>query len=208
MKMNETMITAQRIMKKKGFIKAEMDRQLTEKQSNFLWKKATRRLAAILNQYASLPKGIRSHTDNFIFPSVAIYLTAKEHIPAEKAFSIIEDAAVTRTTDIGKMLARLMRLPGMGTLFISIWDPMTKKKFGPDSGFRNRFYPKKRGEYRMDILACPYNKYFSELGCPELTKIFCGNDDRCYGNLPGLEFKRSGTLGTGADLCDFYLRKV
>ena len=36
--MNETMITAQRIMKKKGFIKAEMDRQLTEKQSNFLWK--------------------------------------------------------------------------------------------------------------------------------------------------------------------------
>lgn len=53
-----------------------------------------------------------------------------------------------------------------------------------------------------------YNKYFTELGCTELTKIFCANDNRCYGNLPGIEFRRSGTLGTGADRCDFYLGKV
>ena len=41
-----------------------------------------------------------------------------------------------------------------------------------------------------DIVACPYVKYFTALGCPELTKIFCANDDRCYGNLPGLEFRK------------------
>lgn len=29
----------------------------------------------------------------------------------------------------------------------------------------------------------------------ELTKIFCANDDGCYGNLPGLEFRRTGPLG-------------
>ncbi len=46
----------------------------------------------------------------------------------------------------------------------------------------------KKGEYRMDVTACPYNKYLTVLGCPELTKIFCANDERCYGNLPGLEF--------------------
>ena len=70
----------------------------------------------------------------------------------------------------------------------------------------NVFYPNKKGEYRMDITQCPYNRYFAELGCPELTKIFCGNDDRVYGDLPGLEFIRTGTLGRGADKCDFYLR--
>ena len=92
--------------------------------------------------------------------------------------------------------------------FIKIWNPLTRKIFGPNSGFKNVFYPKKKGEYRMDIVACPYNQYFTELGCPELTRIFCTNDNRCYGNLPGIEFKRSGTLGTGADRCDFYLRKL
>ena len=39
------------------------------------------------------------------------------------------------------------------------------------------------------------------------TRIFCANDERCYGDLPGLEFRRTGTLGTGADRCDFFLRK-
>jgi hypothetical protein len=48
----------------------------------------------------------------------------------------------------------------------------------------------------------------TELGCPELTKIFCENDERVYGNLPGLKFERTGTLGKGAKRCDFYLRKV
>ena len=43
---------------------------------------------------------------------------------------------------------------------------------------------------------------------PALTRIFCTNDNRCYGSLPGIEFKRSGTLGTGANRCDFYLRKL
>ena len=67
---------------------------------------------------------------------------------------------------------------------------------------------KKKGEYRMDIVSCPYWRYMTDLGCPELTKIFCDNDERVYGNLPGLKFERTGTLGKGAKRCDFYLRKV
>lgn len=95
----------------------------------------------------------------------------------------------------------------MKSLFVKAWDPMTRKMFGSKSGFQNVFYPKKKGEFRMDIVACPYVKYFTALGCPELTKIFCANDDRCYGNLPGLEFGRTGTLGTGASRCDSYMKK-
>ena len=108
---------------------------------------------------------------------------------------------------MGKKLAALMRFPGMRSLFVAVWGPMTRRMFGPAQGFQNVFYPKKKGEFRMDITACPYCKYLGELGCPELTKIFCANDDRCYGSLPGLEFKRAGTLGTGFDRCDFCIRK-
>ena len=60
----------------------------------------------------------------------------------------------------------------------------------------------------MDIIACPYCRYFGALGCPELTKIYCENDDRIYGNLPGLKFERIGTLGKGAECCDFCIRLI
>ena len=199
---------AQRIMKSKSFIKDEMDKRLPKVQSDALWQSATDMLAAILEQYVSLPKGIHGHTDNFIFPSAAIYLITKEELGEAAAYQIIEDAAIGLTTDAGKKLAKLLKLPGMRSLFIRIWDPLTKKKFGSDSGFQNVFYPKKKDEYRMDIISCPYCRYFSELGCPELTKIYCANDDRVYGNLPGIVFERIGTLGTGAERCDFYIRKV
>ncbi len=55
---------------------------------------------------------------------------------------------------------------------------MVKKLFGSNSGFKNVFYPKKKGEHRMDVDACPYCRYFTELGCLALTKIFCANDER------------------------------
>ena len=199
---------ADRIMKRKAFIKAEMDKALPKKQSDELWRKAADRLEEILTRYSALPKGVHTHTDNFIFPSAAVYLTVKEAVGEEKAYDIIENAAVSNTLPLGKKLARLMKIPGMSSLFIKVWDPMTKKMFGPDNGFKNVFYPKKKGEFRMDIIACPYCRYFGELGCPELTKIYCDNDERTYGNLPGLKFERTGTLGKGAERCDFCIRKV
>ena len=40
----------------------------------------------------------------------------------------------------------------------------------------------------------------------ELTKIFCENDERIYGRLKGVKFIRTGTIGTGAEKCDFCVR--
>ena len=202
------MTQAETIMKKKRSIKAEIERTLSKEQSDALWNKATARLEQLLRQYADLPAGVRAHTDSYIFPSAAIYLTAKDYMTEQQAYAVIEQAAIANTTRYGKMLAHLMKLPFMRDLFIRMWDPLTKKKFGKDSGFQNRFYPKKKDEYRMDILACPYCRYFTELGCFELTRIFCENDERGYGNLPGLVFERTGTLGKGAERCDFCIRKA
>ena len=202
------MKSAEKIMKKKEFIKLEADRQLPKTQSDKLWRKSTAELDKILARYAALPKGVHTHTDNFIFPTAAIYLTFKAAVGEEKAYEIIEKAAAENAGAAGRRLAKFMRIPGMPSMFIKLWDPMTRKMFGEKSGFRNRFYPKKKGEFRMDILECPYNKYFTELGCPELTKIFCRNDELAYGNLPGLNFIRTTTLGRGGERCDFCLRRA
>ena len=43
---------------------------------------------------------------------------------------------------------------------------------------------------------------------PEIIRFSCEIDEWIYGNLPGLKFSRSGTLGTGADKCDFCLKRA
>ena len=201
------MTTAEKILQKKTVYKAEMDKIMPMEQSDALWQKAAGKLDSIMEQYGSLPKAVKMHTDK-IFPAAAVYLTVKDAVGGEKAYHIIENAAVLGCAGVEKKLQKMMKVPGMRSLFVADRDPMTKKLFGPSSGFQNRFYPRKKGEYRMDIVACPYNRYFTELGCPELTRIFCENDERTYGNLPGLQFVRTGTLGKGADCCDFYIRKI
>ena len=202
------MSTAEKIMKKKAAVKAEMDKVLPKTQSDALWREATVKLEGFLTRYSALPRGVHMHTDSRILPSAAINLTVKEVTGREKAYGILEDAAIQLCRPIEKKLRRLMKLPGMKSLFLKAWDPMTRKLFGPGNGFQNVFYPKKKGEYRMDVTSCPYCRYFTELGCPELTKIFCENDERIYGDLPGLIFERTGTLGKGAERCDFCLRKA
>ena len=202
------MNTAAQIMKKKTAMRAELEKHLPKEDADALWLQATERLSAILTRYADLPRAMRFHTESRIFPSAAIYLTAKERLGEKTAFRIVENAAIELTDQLGKKLARLMRLPGMRSLFVRIWDPLVRKVFGPDNGFRNVFYPRQRDEYRMDVLACPYCRYFTELGCPELTRIYCENDERTYGHLPGIVFERTGTLGKGADRCDFRIRKA
>ena len=202
------MISSQKIMKKKGRFKAEIDRRLPKAQSDALWQKATDRLASLLEQYTSLSDGVRFHTENKIFPAAAIYLTLKESIGQDDAYRVMENATFKTADAAAKKLKALLRLPGMRSLFVKMWDPLTRKMFGGKSGFQNVFYPKKKGEYRMDVVSCPYNRYFTELGCPELTKISCGADDHVYGDLPGLKFERTSTLGRGGKRCDFCIRKV
>ncbi len=206
--MKESRMTAsQKIMKKKARFKAEIDNRLPKEQSDALWQVATDRLAALLEQYSSLPEGLRFHTENKIFPAAAIYLTLKDSIGQDDAYRIIEDATFKTADAAAKMLSVLLRLPGMRSLFVKIWDPLTRKMFGEKSGFQNVFYPKKKDEYRMDVVSCPYNLYFTKLGCPELTKISCGADDHVYGGLPGLKFERTTTIGRGGNRCDFIIQK-
>ena len=199
---------AEKIMKKKSFIRKEMERQLGKKLSDEIWTDSTEKLSELLVRYNDLPKGVHTHTDNYIFPSASVYLCAKEKVDQKTAYSIIENSASALTNDVAQKLGNFLKIPGMPSLFIKMWDVMCKKLYGENNGFRNIYYDNKKGEYRMDVISCPFCHYFKELGCFELTKIYCENDDRVYGNLPHIEFIRTSTLGKGCDKCDFYARKI
>lgn len=200
------MINVEKLMKSKKSFKQKMDEVLPKEDSDRAWKDAEKRLTKICEEYPNLPKGVRAHTDTYIFPAAAIYLAIKEVAP-DKAFEIMRDVMKARTEKIGMMLGAMVRLPGFKRIFLKMWDTMSHKMFGPTAGFKNVFYPKEKNAFQMDIIECPYHKYLTELGCPEINILFCDNDVYTYGNLPGLKFIRTKTIGAGNELCDFRMER-
>ena len=85
---------------------------------------------------------------------------------------------------------------------------MLDSSFNEDAGFRSTKHCISKDEVCFDINQCPYCKYLTEIGCPEIIRFSCEIDQWIYGDLPGLKFERAGTLGTGADKCDFCLKRV
>ena len=106
------MKTASQIMKNEQHIKAEMDARMSKAESDTLWSKAERKLDEIMKDHAGIPKGEHAHTDNFIFPSAAIYLTLKEAVGEETAYSVIESAAIKGSVEVGKSLPALCAFLG------------------------------------------------------------------------------------------------
>lgn len=195
---------AKKTMETKQVFKDVLAGRFTADVAERIWADATERLNAMYAGHPDLPKGVRAHTDSFIFPAAAIYLAVKQVSP-ESAFGIMQDTMRKIACQKGESLAKMTRHRLFARFFLAMWNPVSHKMFGESAGFRNVFYPKKKGEFRMDITQCPYKTYLTEQGCPELTRLFCDNDVYAYGNLPNLSFTRTKTLGSGGNLCDFHL---
>ncbi len=129
--------------------KDRMDKVLPREESDRAWQDAHSRLVKMYAAYPNLSKGVRAHTDSYIFPAAAIYLAIKVVSP-EKAFEIMRDVMKENTEKIGRMLGKMMKIPGFKRFFLKMWDTMSHKNFGPTAGFCNVFYPK---EYE-DAKAC------------------------------------------------------
>lgn len=198
---------AEKTLKGKRFIKQEIERRLPATVSKKVWDNAHIRLEHIYGSYRDVEKKVATHTDGFIFPAAAIYLALKKYAPDE-AYDIMKTTMKEKSEQSGKSLAKMARIPGFTRFFLSLWPPVSRKMFGEASGFKNVFYPTPKGCFRMDITQCPYHKYLTELGCPELNVLFCDNDVYSYGNIPGLKFTRTKTIGAGDELCDFKMELV
>ena len=193
---------ARKVMKDKKLFKTEIAKRFAPSETEKIWADAKNRLFELYASHTDLPKGVSAHTDSFIFPAAAIYLAMKE-ADSEIAYDIMKTKMAEKSDKMGQMIAKCCRFPGFKKFFLNIWDTMSHKMFGESAGFKNVFYPKEKSCFRMDITQCPYHTYLTEAGCPELNVLFCENDIHSYGNLPGLKFTRTKTIGAGDELCDF-----
>ncbi|MCR5651032.1 MAG: L-2-amino-thiazoline-4-carboxylic acid hydrolase [Lachnospiraceae bacterium] len=197
----------EKTLKGKKFIKQEIEKCLDPETAQEVWDNAHTRLGQFYGLYKDVPKKVAMHTDGFIFPAAAIYLALKEYAP-DKAYEIMKTTMKKKSERSGRSLAKMAKIPGFTRFFLSLWPPVSRKMFGEAAGFKNVFYPAEKGCFRMDITQCPYHRYLTELGCPELNILFCDNDVYSYGNIPGLKFTRTKTIGAGNELCDFRMELV
>ena len=194
-------------MKGKTAFKYEIAERMSEAECDSIWRDAHKRLYKMYVEHSDMSKGVAMHTDSFIFPAAAIYLSMKE-VDKDMAYDVMKKVMAEKSTKTGQSIAKLCNIPGFNRFFLGMWDSLSHKMFGEAAGFKNVFYPKEKGCFRMDIIQCPYHKYLTELGCPEMNILFCENDEHSYGNLPGLKFSRTKTIGAGDDLCDFKMEYI
>ena len=187
-------------------MKKDLVRRYGKKAAERIWEKAGSRWEALCRQYAHLPKEVKLHTDGNMFRNAAVYMAIKEEYP-EDALDILEAGVEKEGKRVAKLLSVLLHIPGMKRVMLAVFAKMLDSFFGEDAGFRCTKHCISGEEVRFDINRCPYCKYLTEIGCPEIIRFSCEVDEWIYGNLPGLEFHRRGTLGTGAAQCDFCLKR-
>jgi len=193
--------------KRKGCleIKKIIENHLGSETAEQVWQKAIGKLNRIHQKYPDIPKGQEFHA-SMIFPSAAFYLALKETAP-EQAMQWTEEGAKINALRQSGVFRTMVKLPFGKSFFLKCMAGVGQKMFGESAGFENHLIQSTKDICQFDILKCPYVKYCTELGCPELAHIFCNNDIYAYGSLDGIQFLRTQTLGTGGEKCDFLLKR-
>ena len=171
---------------------------------------AKSRLQELLRENAGEPMAVRFHTRGTIYPAIAVFDTLTRHgVSREDAVGVCCAYFADHARPAARKIRAMARVPGVYRLIIPIFALMTKKAFGPASGFEQKWYDTPKNELRADILACPYYNTCARYGCPELTRAFCESDDVCYGDMhPKLVWGRTKTIGKGGDCCDFRITRL
>lgn len=118
--------------------------------------------------------------------------------------TLLEEAVKIGVEPDRKRLHAVTKLPFVWPFFFKVFPKMIDTMFNGEAGFKAAEREADSRHYRVDVLQCPYAKYCALLDCPELTATFCLGDDRVYGDMCGITFRRQGTIGRGSDRCDFY----
>lgn len=186
--------------------KKEIEASFTAEEAFELWKTAENHYRQLLSENAHVPKEVAVHTKENIFPAIAVYKAVRGN-DSEKALGILEKGAAKVSEKSGKMLSKMLKIPGFKSIFMKIFSLGVKTTFGEKAGFSYRFHSDTSRDLEFDMLKCPYADYCKKYGCEEITHIFCKNDEYAYGNLPGIKFIRTETIGTGGSCCDFRFKR-
>ena len=148
-------------------------------------------------------KGNFNHLCN-IFAAMAIYEVLQRHrMPAEAALDTVSKAMYE---SILPTRQRFQRLAAMRGPFFAIMKKVVPGGFKRGSGTGWRYTWHQDGDpnlFRFETNECIYQQIFARHNVVELGPAFCHCDVINYGELPYIDFQRTGTLCRGDEKCDF-----
>lgn len=142
-------------------------------------------------------------------PMVALYQSlrhdfALEEQPAlELAEKMLRDAYATRIGPVTTIAFNaLYQLRPIRRLMLA-----RMAETDEPEGFRFEHHNDPSTVMSFDVRACPIVNFAKKHGVSEIVPIICRLDDLFAEQLIGMELRREGTIGMGADHCDFrYVR--
>ena len=163
--------------------------------------------SSLLKEHSNASKMLMRHLQNAILPAVAIYRVLPQNGASKtEAKRMIRAAIRESAIPMCKTFRKMGRLPGFYSLFKRMCKMSSKTAYG-SSGWDMQWIESGRDEITWNCHSCFYHNTLSKYGIPELTPYFCESDDVMYGNIPGIKWCRTKTLGRGGAMCDFHFKR-
>ena len=142
----------------------------------------------------------------------AVYVEIGGKIGREKAFEVVKKILVPiGVNEQWNHLDSLHLSENTGMARLMAFHSLMDKKGAPQ--FNKREYVKQNGNIcHFTITRCVFYDFFTDVGTPELTKLFCEVDSEFFpGAFPDFKFGRGNswenTIAYGKDHCDFIFTK-
>lgn len=152
---------------------------------------------------------MRDHLQRKLFPTMAYYQALRaQGMEQEQALAYVrQETRKAAERNRGEM-ERLAGMPFAYTMYRLGVKGHMKKNFPPE-GWQTEWVRCDGKEIHFNLHRCVYWELTQQQGCPELCCVYCENDEIAFsGLLPKIRFERAGTLGGGADCCDFHFIKT
>lgn len=136
-----------------------------------------------------------------ILPNIALYKSFLEYgIERGRARELVRERAYYRAGRFHTILKIFFRIPRFSRAFRYFMNQGMKNT----EIWKSEIHSDDDASYVVDVHKCLWADTCAYFGCPELCEVFCLCDHIVFGNIDGMEFERSETLGMEGSKCDFH----
>lgn len=176
-----------------------------ESHGKDIYKKTQNRLKRLLANTQGKSKTQTKTLRNTILPRVALYQVLQDEMSKDEAYRVVKEYLTTVVcAKMKKQYLQIEKLP----LFPKIFQRLFISTVLKSDLWKAECVKDDKTGFQVNIHHCLWQDACVENGCPELTRAFCECDDINYGSLHKIRFSRTGSIGMGAEQCDFHFDRV
>ena len=151
---------------------------------------------------------LRLHLALSVLPGAAVYHALREQGRSEdEAAGLVTDALMAMARPRGRVIGALSRSTRGGALFMRAAGGGLRAF--PAPGWQATWVERGPGRVAFDMSRCFDLDMLRRLDAEPIAPAYCAVDDVLYSQLdPRLRFRRSVTLATGGDCCDFCFERT